>query len=1050
MWDGKYNARLKNVEIQFYSGNYHLTIETFTLTDAQTYKLFAENIHIIPSFDALIGEGIIAFESLIMDRITVSPSVSVNGKSKEGASQVEQASPVTALTSIALSQIKYIETIRIPEINLQASSQSLPLSYIFFDRYETFFSIDGELRYFTSTGEAAILMEGGVKRGEAEEISIQFQNITPDELAAIVPFFDTLSGIEIPLNIDVQMNIVASGRPESARIQIQPTSGRIFSNKNIFTVENLVLDIEADFRTQNATIRKGEITVNETKIELQGDFHYDMNSKGNVTAIQGKLIGSDTQLSLSNIFNDDIYVQNFALDIDYDLDGQHIRFLPSKITAQNIDIELSGALVFAGDDGHANVQLLLGEGEMGAALSLWPNIAAPKARKWVTSRLSGGKIPQAKIAVAGKFSDFQNVKQTRYLPRHAVDLDIIFADSQLQFFDEMTALENAYGRVLVDGYRTHVDLASGRLYDDIENDYITITKGLFEGKHYREPGEKVNLIFQAKGGLEDILHILNQKPLTLMDRIKLDADLFSGDTHAEVKLGFPLKPQTKLQDVDIDIGGEVKEFAMTPYLIEYPLEAGQLAFKVSNSDLSVSGSVKIDQVDFLIDALFPFQEQAQKIKLTAPLAPTDVARLGFEMIVPFYTGIIDMELQMHGRGRVFSEYHIDMDLSAAEIHELPVAYIKPAGQEGQVSLSLKTNPERTYRNFSVDFKSGEDQIVAQGKLVEGKLQELQASPIRFGGDNEFTLAINMDEAGAQHLSIGGDRLSVSDIKNLWRYASSFEEAESTEDIFADNMKLAISLNNLIGENNISLTNVSANMQQQNSKIEALNFIGYFTDGMPLAANLSRATNNERHLHVTADHGGEIFVGLGLTQEISDGKLKITAQFFDNPILEDKKRISAKGHFRMQEFQLGEVPVFAQILSVASFTGLLDTLQGDGILFERGEFDFRLIDQKWEIMDGIFSGPSLGVTVYGAVDFGTDQISTGGVLVPSYTLNSLLGGIPILGTVLTGGKQEGILGVSYRVSGDIGDPSVIVNPASLMTPGILRRIFNIGIGNTEKD
>ena len=61
----------------------------------------------------------------------------------------------------------------------------------------------------------------------------------------------------------------------------------------------------------------------------------------------------------------------------------------------------------------------------------------------------------------------------------------------------------------------------------------------------------------------------------------------------------------------------------------------------------------------------------------------------------------------------------------------------------------------------------------------------------------------------------------------------------------------------------------------------------------------------------------------------------------------------------------------------------------------------------------------------------------GTLVPAYTINSVLGNIPILGTLLTGGEGEGVFALTYRVSGAPDSPTVSVNPLSALAPGFLR-------------
>ena len=64
----------------------------------------------------------------------------------------------------------------------------------------------------------------------------------------------------------------------------------------------------------------------------------------------------------------------------------------------------------------------------------------------------------------------------------------------------------------------------------------------------------------------------------------------------------------------------------------------------------------------------------------------------------------------------------------------------------------------------------------------------------------------------------------------------------------------------------------------------------------------------------------------------------------------------------------------------------------------------------------------------------------GSLVPAYGINSLLSNIPLLGDVLASKKGEGIFGVTYSATGNADQPNISVNPLSVLTPGILRRIF----------
>ena len=58
------------------------------------------------------------------------------------------------------------------------------------------------------------------------------------------------------------------------------------------------------------------------------------------------------------------------------------------------------------------------------------------------------------------------------------------------------------------------------------------------------------------------------------------------------------------------------------------------------------------------------------------------------------------------------------------------------------------------------------------------------------------------------------------------------------------------------------------------------------------------------------------------------------------------------------------------------------------------------------------------------------------------VNSILGEIPLLGDILTGGDEGGgIFAVTYSVHGPRDEPDVTVDPLSVLAPGYLRELFS---------
>ena len=97
-------------------------------------------------------------------------------------------------------------------------------------------------------------------------------------------------------------------------------------------------------------------------------------------------------------------------------------------------------------------------------------------------------------------------------------------------------------------------------------------------------------------------------------------------------------------------------------------------------------------------------------------------------------------------------------------------------------------------------------------------------------------------------------------------------------------------------------------------------------------------------------------------------------------------------------------------------------------------------QRLGLDDVRTAGGALGLNVEGELDFATNRMNLRGTVVPFSFFNAVIGVIPIVGDVLTGGKGGGVVAATYQAKGKIDDPEISVNPVSFLAPGILRRIF----------
>jgi AsmA-like C-terminal region len=151
----------------------------------------------------------------------------------------------------------------------------------------------------------------------------------------------------------------------------------------------------------------------------------------------------------------------------------------------------------------------------------------------------------------------------------------------------------------------------------------------------------------------------------------------------------------------------------------------------------------------------------------------------------------------------------------------------------------------------------------------------------------------------------------------------------------------------------------------------------------------------------------------------------------------------KGAINLRNVTVINQPFFARLFAIGSLEGPLRLLQGGGIPITKFDAPFTARGKIMTIAEGRASGSAVGFTFEGTIDRGHNRLDIKGSLVPVYGINGLLSDVPIVGNLLTSHPGEGVFGLTYAVRGDIDQPDIAVNPLSLMTPGILRRIFEFG-------
>jgi hypothetical protein len=122
---------------------------------------------------------------------------------------------------------------------------------------------------------------------------------------------------------------------------------------------------------------------------------------------------------------------------------------------------------------------------------------------------------------------------------------------------------------------------------------------------------------------------------------------------------------------------------------------------------------------------------------------------------------------------------------------------------------------------------------------------------------------------------------------------------------------------------------------------------------------------------------------------------------------------------------------------------IPAINPNDVQFVKLEADFMRSASRLEFRDAVMWGMNVGFTLGGWIDYGRDKTDISGTFIPAFGLNNVFSQVPLVGPILGGSRNEGLLAINFRVSGPASSPTLTVNPLSLVAPGFLRKLFGVG-------
>ncbi|NQY41147.1 MAG: hypothetical protein HRT80_13730 [Henriciella sp.] len=662
---------------------------------------------------------------------------------------------------------------------------------------------------------------------------------------------------------------------------------------------------------------------------------------------------------------------------------------------------------------------LVGDISKKTILAYWPIRLGRGARNYIIERLESGTATEATARLTLK----PDSMAAGYLREEDLSVNFAFRDGSLRFLTDMPPVENAVGTGRVGGNSLDITVISST-YDD-----WVIQSGAVEFPAFNPRGESFTVSAYGTGPAVSVLRQLSDSRLRLQEQTGFDPERVSGEATASFKLTRPALSNVPLEDHIMEVRGEIRDGGLKAAAGPFDITDANVNVDVTLDRMILTGFGNMGSSPVQFTWRDAFDDDGNPADLSATAVLTSDLLNVFGLVGrAFITGEVPAEMQGKVGADGLQTGTFAFDLSEARLDIAEIDWVKPSGETARATLNYTGDLRE--QAAALRFSASDATIDGDLRLQnDGRLESLVLRELFIEDSVDVAGSISRSDDGFE-IEVDGDYLDISGI--LADLGAVGDVGGNSEGL---GLRLAATVDRLRLRRNLDLVGSSLNLNLSSTNgFQSLRASGNTDNGATFIARLDNEGVNQP---------------LALELKTSDAGYLASAffgvDFIEGGILDLRGALAtsnrpARLRATIEDTRLINAPFFTQILSLASLRGLTDTLSGDGVLFSRIEAPITIGGGRYVIDGGRASGPALGLTVNGWVGTDGRGIDLNGVLVPSFGVNSVLGGVPIIGDLIVGREGEGIFSITYSVTGTLEKAQVAVNPLSAVTPGILRRIF----------
>jgi hypothetical protein len=765
----------------------------------------------------------------------------------------------------------------------------------------------------------------------------------------------------------------------------------------------------------------------QTSIEIASEH------LGDIGEVNFALASGAGALDLPNVTKQPIPVTTLNVEgrLDRDSDLMSISSFDLDIGGPRITAKADWQGAFSGKAKDGGVPLLVASlkvTKLPAELldPYWPETVASDTRNWVVPNIPHGMVEEAGADISLRLPPGEEKIKVE-----AVKGVLKTSDLTVHYLRPMPPITKGVATAEFDAKTFTAKITGGEVGN------IKVTKGdlVITGLDVEDQFIKVGGDVAAP--MKDALELLDHPRLGYAKKLGIDPKTAGGTATANILFDFPAAKKLTFAEVKVKVAAEMNDVKIAKIRFDKDVSQGVLKLNLDEKGMNISGPIVFADMPIILDWSQSFADDAafdEKLHVNGEASAAQLASLGFDYR-PWVEGTCQCDVTYTklpgGRATLQGAFDLTnavLDVPAAKWH-------KDAAVPGRAELTLEM---RNDKPVSIpQFR------VSAGDLVTG-------GALQFAGDGTISRVTLPDvKIGASHLT-GFD----AELKEGWTLVTVAGGTLDAEPWLGGD-KTAMTPEELARagpeqqrpftvKGQLSYLRLSEGRELTNATVEAvhdpywwdvISFQATLPSGQPITFDYRPSQPGQHALNISTKDGGGALRVLDLYDSIKGGTLSITGTVKD-----DQPWRPLRGKIAMSSFRVINTPFVARFLTVATITGVVDAVTGEGFLFGGAEGRFTKTRGLIELKRFRSAGPSVGMTAQGQIDLDRNLVNVKGTLVPAYAINSVLGNIPLIGAIIQGGEGEGLFSATYAVNGNLNEPKIDVNEWSALAPGFIRDLF----------